>query len=134
MPTDRRLRVLCVDDQPDNADSLTVLLECLGCDARACYDGESALEVVETFHPDICMLDLSMPGMDGVQLAARLRAGTGSHPLILVAATALGAIEERTLTAIAGFHYHLVKPIAFESLGEVIGSLRTLLHLSPASP
>jgi two-component system, OmpR family, response regulator len=71
--------------------------------------------------------------MDGIQLAARLRAGTGSHPLILVAATALGAIEERTLTAIAGFHYHLVKPIAFESLGEVIESLRTMLHFSPAS-
>ena len=124
--------MLCVDDQPDNADSLAAVLEFLGCDARACYDGEAALEAVETFQPDVCMIDLCMPGIDGIELAARLRAGAGSRPLVLVAATALGALEERTMTAIAGFHYHLVKPIAFEALGKVIDSLRTEMHFSPA--
>lgn len=125
---DRPLRVLCVDDNHDAADTLAAVLDLMGCDARACYDGETALDVVEDFHPDVCLLDLMMPGMDGIQLASRLRDGARSRPLILAAATALGSIVERTLTAVAGFHFHLVKPIGTEAIRNMIDRVRALLH------
>jgi len=125
---DRPLRVLCVDDYPDAADTLAVVLELLGCDARACYDGPAALAVVQAFRPDVCLLDLMMPGMDGIQLASRLRDGAGRRPLILAATTALGAVEERTLTAVTGFHFHMVKPIGKEAIRTMIDDVRTLLQ------
>ncbi|HJZ55149.1 MAG TPA: response regulator [Gemmataceae bacterium] len=105
------LRVLCVDDYPDAADALAAILELLGYESRACYDGPSALAAVEQFCPDACLLDLVMPGMDGLELAACLKKRTGPRPLLLIATTALGTLEDRTRTAVVGFHYHLVKPV-----------------------
>src|SRR5207248_1755756 len=107
----RPLRVLCVDDHEDAADSLAAVLELLGCETRACYDGPSALAVVTEFKPDACLLDLSMPGMDGFELATLIKARAGSRPVLLAATTALGSLEDRTRTAIIGFHFHLLKPI-----------------------
>jgi CheY-like chemotaxis protein len=105
------LRVLCVDDNKDAADSLAAVLELLGCEARACYDGSSALLLFSEFNPDICFIDLNMPGMNGLELAARFRSSAGHRTLLLVAVTALGSFEDRTKTAVTGFHYHLVKPV-----------------------
>jgi CheY-like chemotaxis protein len=126
---DRPLRVLCVDDYPDAADALAAVLSLMGCDTRACYDGPAAIETVREFHPDVCLLDLRMPGMDGIQLATRLRAGAGCRPLLIAATTALGTIEDQARTAIAGFHFHLVKPIGTERIREVIERARNLLHM-----
>jgi CheY-like chemotaxis protein len=130
----RPLRVLCVDDLPDAADALATVLGLLGCDVRACYDGPSAIQVAAEFGPDVCVLDLCMPGMDGIQLAARLRAGAGHRPLFLVAATALGAVEEQTLTALAGFHFHLVKPVAADDLLRAIDAIRAVKHRPSHDP
>jgi CheY-like chemotaxis protein len=107
----RPLRVLVVDDHPDAAESLAVVLEMLGCPARSCPDGWSALAAAEEFRPQVCLIDLVMPGMDGLELAARLRAWAGGRPLAVVATTALGDAEARARTAAAGFCDHLVKPI-----------------------
>src|SRR5579883_2568196 len=63
------LRVLCVDDFHDSADTLGALLRIYGCDVKVCYDGPSALALAESFRPDVCVLDLTMPGMDGDELA-----------------------------------------------------------------
>ncbi len=121
------LRVLVVDDHPDAADALAAVLELLDCPVRACHDGPSALAVAAEFRPQVCLLDLVMPKMDGLELAARLREQAGGRPLLLVAATALGDVESRTQTALAGFHYHLTKPIdtstlinALVQLGQIV--------------
>jgi CheY-like chemotaxis protein len=112
--------VLVVDDNHDAADALAEVLGLLGCTTRACYDGAAALGAAAEFRPDACLLDLVMPGMDGYELAARLRAGAGSRPLLLVATTALGGAEDRARTAIAGFHYHLVKPVDTPTLFDAL--------------
>ncbi len=131
----RQLSVLCVDDNVDGADSLAVLLELLGCRARACYDGPSALRIAQEFNPDACFIDLIMPEMDGLELATRLRASAGSRALLLVAVTALGSLEDRTRTAIAGFHYHFVKPVDGNTLRAAVDRFRMLLnHPVPQSP
>src|SRR5262249_20398803 len=83
----RRVRVLCVDDNRDSAETMALLLGLLGFDARACYDGRTALEVAAEFQPDVCLLDINMPVMDGNELAGRLRDRYGGRPLLLVAAT-----------------------------------------------
>jgi two-component system OmpR family response regulator len=103
--------VLVADDNKDAADTLVTLIEASGGQARACYDGPSALLAAEQFHPDVCLLDLAMPGMDGDQVAARLRDADPDHELALVAVTALGSEEARSRTARAGFDIHLVKPV-----------------------
>jgi two-component system, OmpR family, response regulator len=123
----RPLRVLVVDDHPDAADALAAVLELLDCPARACHDGPSALVVAAEFRPQVCLLDLMMPGMDGLELAARLRDQVGPRPLLLVATTALGDIEARTQTAVAGFHFHLVKPVDAGRLIEVLARLGRVL-------
>ena len=127
------LRVLCVDDKEDAADALAAVLELLGCEARACYDGPTALDVFSEFKPDACFIDLNMPGMNGLELAARLRSGTGCRPLLLVAVTALGSLEDRTRTAVTGFHYHLVKPVDGVTLADLLNRYWTMLHRPDSS-
>ena len=110
------MRVLVVDDHPDAADSLAAVLELLDCPVQACYSGLSALAVAEAFDPQVCLLDLVMPQMDGLELASRLKARAGGRPLLLVATTALGDAESKARTALAGFHYHLTKPVDVSTL------------------
>src|SRR4051794_19000733 len=81
-------RVLYVDDNRDLADSTVWLLQIRGFLALACYDGQTALKVANEFRPSLCMVDLHMPGMDGDELAIRLRAQL-PQPLLLVAVTAM---------------------------------------------
>src|SRR5436309_4786155 len=122
------VRVLVVDDHPDAADALAAVLELLGCEVRACYDGRSALTAAGEFRPQVCLLDLLMPGMDGLELAARLTERAAGRPPALVATTALGDPETRARTALTGFHAHLVKPVdastligTLARLGEILG-------------
>ena len=133
-PATRPLRVLVVDDNPDAADALAAVVELMGCDVRACYDGESALDAVRAELPDVCLLDLMMPGLDGLELAGLIRAQVGRRPMLLVATTALGALEDRTATALAGFHFHLVKPIDTPTLRAAFDRFRTLTQRPPFPP
>ena len=106
-----QIRVLCIDDEVDIADSEVELLRMHGMKARACYEGSSALSAAEEFRPDLCFLDLMMPGINGLEVAARLKARAKADPLLLVATTALGSLDSRIQTALVGFHAHLVKPV-----------------------
>jgi CheY-like chemotaxis protein len=105
------LRVLVVDDHRDAADSLAALMEICGADVRVCYNGPCGLSAAETFHPQVGLLDIDMPGMDGCELARELRQLAGSVPLLLVAVTGLGNDATRRRTADAGFDLHYVKPV-----------------------
>src|SRR5688572_30235226 len=111
-------RVLCVDDNPDQADSEALFLRALGFEARACYGGRDALVLAGAFLPDVCLLDVSMPGMEGDELAARLRAWAGGRALVLVAVTA--ACND---TPAAGFDRHLLKPVDPSRLLAVVNVL-----------
>jgi CheY-like chemotaxis protein len=115
-PTLTPLRVLCVDDNQDSADSMAMLLEMLGCEVEVSYGGAAALALADHFHPDVCLLDLTMPGMDGLELALQLRKRTPDRRLLLVAITALGGEFHRGQTAAAGFDHHLVKPVEIKTL------------------
>ncbi|MDY3554772.1 response regulator [Gemmata sp. JC717] len=117
------LRVLCVDDNSDAADTTVELLCAVGFEARACYSGPAALALAETFHPGVCLLDLNMPGMDGDELALRLRPDPGAGPVVLVALTAMNDDNSRRRIAAAGFDLHLVKPVDPHQLVTVVDKL-----------
>jgi CheY-like chemotaxis protein len=119
-------RVLVVDDNADAADGLAAVARLLGCEAHACYGGEEAIDALRVELPDVLLLDLAMPRVDGLAVAGAARAMAGGRPLVLVAVTALGALEDRTATALAGFHFHLVKPIDGEQLRAVIDRYRAI--------
>jgi CheY-like chemotaxis protein len=128
------LRVLVVDDHPDAAESLAAVVELLNCPVRSCHNGPTALAVAAEFRPQVCLLDLAMPEMDGLELAVRLREQAGAQPLLLVATTARGDIEARTQTALLGFHEHLLKPIDSARLIETLARLGEVLRRSTEPP
>ncbi len=116
-------RVLVVDDNVDSAESMAVLLRLYGHDVRLAHDGEAALEEARSFRPDVMFLDIDLPKMDGYEVARRLRLEPAMGGLTLVAMTGYGQEEERRRTREAGFHSHLVKPVDFEMLQELLSSL-----------
>ncbi len=117
------LRVLCVDDNRDVADSEAVLLEMSGYEVAVCYDGPSALAEALRFSPDVCLVDYNMPGMNGCEVARHLRAWRRGRPIYLIAVTAHGSEQVRRLTAAAGFDLHLVKPVDWDELSAVLADL-----------
>ncbi|HUR55454.1 MAG TPA: response regulator [Gemmataceae bacterium] len=117
------LRVLCIDDNHDVADSSVDLLRVVGFEARACYDGESALREAAEFHPAVCLIDLHMPGMEGDELAVRLRERAVGVPPMLVAVTAMSNDQSRARIRDAGFDMHLVKPVDPHNLLDVVDRL-----------
>jgi len=116
-------RVLVVDDNVDSAESLAVLLRLYGHDVRLAHDGEAALEEARSFRPEVMFLDLGLPKMDGYEVARRLRLEPVMGGMTLVAMTGYGQEEERRRTREAGFHSHLVKPVDFDMLQELLSSL-----------
>jgi two-component system CheB/CheR fusion protein len=120
-------RVVVADDSVDSADSLAALLSLAGCDVRVVYDGPAALEVSETFRPEVMVLDIGLPGMTGYEVARRLRARGGPGEILLVAVTGYGQAHDIELSRDAGFDHHLTKPVD-------IKVLRDLLGLSPPTP
>jgi len=95
----------------------------MGFEARACYDGHSALLVNDSFRPALCFLDLNMPGMAGDELARRLREAPGWRPLLVVAVTAMNNETSCRRIEAGGFDLHLVKPVDSGKLLEVVDLL-----------
>ena len=104
-------RVLVVDDNQDAANSLALLLRLEGQDVQVVYDGVAALERAAAFLPQIVLLDLGMPGIDGYEVARQLRKQAGLEKTLLVALTGWGQEEDRRRSQATGFHMHLVKPL-----------------------
>jgi CheY-like chemotaxis protein len=105
-----RPRVLVVDDNEDAATTLGLLLEAAGYDVETCFDGKAALKAAGRFEPDACVLDINMPGMDGYELARRLRAKDPAHPPVLATVTAYEDYGHLTKASDAGFDLHFTKP------------------------
>jgi signal transduction histidine kinase/DNA-binding response OmpR family regulator len=122
VPTPRS-RVLIVDDNMDGARSLSMVLEIAGHEVRTCYDGDTALAEAEGFRPEIVLLDIGLPGMDGYEVARRLRQMPFSPQPLLVALTGYGQAEDVRRSHEAGFNHHLVKPADPETLNNLFASL-----------
>lgn len=103
-------RILCVDDNQDVADSNAMLLQLAGYPAEACYCARDALRLARESPPDLCFIDLNMPGMDGDELAINLRQLAPGRPIMLVAVTAMNSEAALRRMSLAGFAVHLVKP------------------------
>lgn len=103
-------RLLVVDDNQDAANSLGMLLRLQGHEVQVAYSGVAALEMSKSYSPDMVFLDIGMPGMDGYEVARRLRQQPGMEGVVLAALTGWGQQEDRRRTAEAGFDHHLVKP------------------------
>lgn len=115
-------RILLVDDNKDNADSLGMLLKFLGADVQLAYDGPSALEALKIFRPSLILLDIGLPGMDGYEVARRVRQMPEFADIMLIALTGWGQEEDRRRTREAGFDHHLVKPVELDALQAVLSS------------
>jgi len=116
-------KVLVVDDSVDAAQSLGLLLTGMGCDVQVAHDGLAALESARSNRPDVVLLDISMPGIDGYGVVQRLRQEPDFRAVPFVAVTGLGREEDRQRSRDAGFDEHLVKPIAPEVLRSALERL-----------
>jgi PAS domain S-box-containing protein len=115
-------RMLVVDDNRDAAASLAMLLELDGHTIVTAHDGASALGAAATHRPEIALLDLGLPGIDGYEVCRRIREQPWGRAMILVALTGWGQEEDRSRTRAAGFDGHLVKPVNYGELMELLGS------------
>jgi PAS domain S-box-containing protein len=116
------LRVLVVDDNVDTADSLTLLVELLDHDVRTAYDGLTALEVAVKYRPNVALLDIGLPGLNGYEVATRIRQQAGLEGMVLVAITGYGQESDRQLATEAGFDHHLVKPVDFDRVQRILAT------------
>ncbi len=116
-------RVLVVDDNRDAAESTALLLSTLGAQVQVVYDGASALDVARQWMPEVVLLDIGMPGMDGHQVARSLRAQVGACVPFLVALTGWGQAQDRERTRHSGFDHHLVKPVEMKTLQRLLSAL-----------
>jgi CheY-like chemotaxis protein len=116
-------RILVVDDNQDAARTLTLLLNKIGFECQSAFDGPSALSLADEFDPHAIVLDLGMPGMDGLQVARRLRAPPQPSNALLIALTGWDKDEDRRNTREAGFDHHLAKPVQLDTLQKLLQSL-----------
>src|SRR6185503_17478217 len=116
----RRARLLVVEDNLEAADAFSMLLHELGQDVQVVHDGLAALEAARTRPPEIALIDIGLPGMDGYEVARRIRRCRGVEKAILVALTGYGGEENRRRALAAGFDHHLVKPVDLDVLKDLL--------------
>jgi PAS domain S-box-containing protein len=119
-------RVLLADDNHDAAVSLGMLLQEMGHETRIAYDGQEAVEAAEVYRPDVVLLDLAMPKLDGYEAARRIASRPWAGSTLIVAVTSWGQEVDRERTREAGFHEHLVKPVEPATLRQLLGETRPL--------
>ena len=127
------LRVLVIDDNPDSADSMAMLIQMHGHEARAEHSGAAALATADQFRPDVVILDIAMPVLDGFEVAARLRELRNGDHMVLVALTGYGQEQDLRRSKEAGFDHHMVKPIDLRELESLLASLAARRKVERAS-
>ena len=116
-------RILVVDDNVDSARTLALMLKAMGHDSTACHDGPSAIEIAEKLRPTLILLDIGLPGMNGYEVAKRLRTIPALMGVMIAALTGYGEEQDRRRSEEVGFDRYFVKPISFPALQELIQSL-----------
>jgi signal transduction histidine kinase/ActR/RegA family two-component response regulator len=118
----RKRRVLIADDNRDAADSLAMLLEIEGHTVKVVHDGQQALAEIDASRPDVALLDIGMPEMDGYEVARRVRGDTRFRQTLLIAITGWGQEQDKARAMTAGFDLHFTKPIEPQRLIELLGA------------
>lgn len=117
------VRILVVDDNMDSAESMALLLSLDGHEVRTAFDGTSALKVAIEFLPRVVLLDIGLPGMDGYEVAQRMRELPELRDTLIIAVTGYGQDDDRVRSKAAGFDHHLVKPVDPETLNRLLATL-----------
>jgi CheY-like chemotaxis protein/anti-sigma regulatory factor (Ser/Thr protein kinase) len=117
------LRVLIVDDNQDAGESLAMLLRVLGHDVRTAPDGEAGLAKAEAFRPDVALIDIGLPKLDGYEVSRRIRAQAWGQAMVLIALTGWGQEEDSNRSRDAGFDEHLFKPVHPNTLMRLLAEL-----------
>jgi len=115
-------RILVVDDNIDAAESAAEILRLLGNMVSVVHDGLAAVHAVEEWHPEIVLLDITLPGIDGYEVAKRVRQSPFGKNVMLVALTGWGQDQDKQRTSDSGFDQHWVKPVGLDKLKEISGS------------
>jgi PAS domain S-box-containing protein len=129
------LRILIVDDSRDGADSLGLMLRLMGNDIRTAYDGEEAVAAAGAFRPDVVLLDIGLPKLNGYEACHRIREQPWSKGMVVIAVTGWGQEEDRRRSHEAGFDKHLVKPVEPQTLMKLLGEMegvKAAANLPPA--
>jgi signal transduction histidine kinase/ActR/RegA family two-component response regulator len=122
-PTRANLRVLVVDDNVDAAAALAMLLQASGHQVQVAHTGPTGLAAARDFRPDVLLMDIGLPGLDGWQVAKRIRQQPVFGNIVLIAVTGYGQNADRQRSQNAGFDYHLVKPVDFEKLRKILAAV-----------
>jgi CheY-like chemotaxis protein len=118
-PLPQRFRILVVDDNHDSALSLAMMLSIMGHETRTAHDGESAVATAESFLPEVVLLDIGLPKLNGYEVAQRIRENAWGRSMFLIAVTGWGQDEDRQRSSEVGLNVHMVKPV------EPVAELRT---------
>jgi CheY-like chemotaxis protein len=118
------LRILIVDDNRDGADSLAMLLRLMGNDTRTAYDGQQGVAVAGAFRPDVMLLDIGLPKLNGYEACRRIREQAWGKKVVLIAVTGWGQEEDRRRSHAAGFDHHLVKPVDPQELIKLLAGFQ----------
>jgi CheY-like chemotaxis protein len=122
-PKSSRKRVLVVDDNRDAAVSLAMMLKLMDNEAKTAFDGLEALDVAAAYKPDLILLDIGMPKMNGYETARHIRQQSWAEGITLVALTGWGQDEDRRKSQEAGFDFHMTKPIEPRALEKLLAGL-----------
>jgi CheY-like chemotaxis protein len=120
-PPKKARRVLIADDNRDAAESLAMLLEMDGHEVAVVHDGKQALAHIEASRPEVALLDIGMPEIDGYEVARRVRGDTRIRNMLLIAVTGWGQEADKSRASTAGFDLHFTKPVDPERLVELLG-------------
>ena len=124
----RSLHILVVDDNPDTAISMGMLLQLMGHEIRTAHDGLEAVHVAEQFRPDVVLLDIGLPLADGYRAAEMIRGQPWGKEMVLIAVTGWGQEADKRRTAAAGFNHHLVKPVDPAALTQLLAAVQPRRH------
>jgi len=124
-PAPPRFRILVVDDNHDSALSLAMMLSIMGHETRTAHDGESAVSTAESFLPDVILLDIGLPKLNGYEVASRIRESAWGHSMFLIAVTGWGQEEDRKRSSEVGLNVHMVKPVEPAALERLLSELHS---------